>query len=87
MEAPTERILAAALEWITTPAAELHSLVDTQPIPVVDVEAEKKHAADIAFSRPKPGTAPSEGSATWKPPLTYEELARVLQGLRQKWKM
>lgn len=87
IEAPTERILTGTIEWITTPSAELHKLGDTQPIPIVDMEAEKRRAADIALQRPNHGTAPNEGAGTWKPPMTYEELEWLLQKMRRKWNL
>jgi len=87
IEAPTERIITGTIEWFTRPPSELRAPDYTRPIPIVDIEAEKRRAADIALQRPNHGTAPHEGAGTWKPPMTYEELEWLLQKMRRKWNL
>lgn len=80
-EAPTERILTDALRWFETPAAELRTLVDTQPIPQFpttdpdrEEQVEREQARDVALNR----------TPTAINPRDPEHLALVLKKL-QRW--
>jgi hypothetical protein len=83
-DTPTERILSEPLRWLLTPAEELCSLVNTEPMPAITAGAQQDADRPLSLPRREPRRR-ADPPGRWEPPMTGEQLGSLLAAMKRKW--